>query len=239
MLMLDSPYDPHALPELFDVLAQDFEGLRPRIATIWTTHPDPEQRAATSRALVAELPARGRDAPRFDTVVFPLRAMTVRDYIQDDYPYTAIALAQSLSETYPSALQFRQLLGDAWQALGPRSEFAPDDFTNRDKRRNLRQRVFKTREERADGLLASDEGRLAYVTNLGYARDTYEQIVVADSSYAPAYRGLGEVLEALGEPREAAKSYLEYLRREPQAPDRSIIVARLAAIRDLLTQGEQ
>src|SRR5690606_14034534 len=106
-LVQGSDYDPHALPELFDILAEDFEGLRPRIATIWTTHPEPEQRAATSRTLVAELPARDRRAADYDAVMFPLRAMTIRDYIQDDFPYTAIALAQSYVEKYPGELEFR------------------------------------------------------------------------------------------------------------------------------------
>ncbi len=231
-------YDPHALPELFDILAEDFEGLRPRIATIWTTHPDPEDRAAKSRALVAELPSGERRAAEYDAVMYPLRAMTVRDYIQDDFPYTAIALAQTYIEKYPDALEFRQLLGDAWQKLGPRSEFLPEDLTNRDRRRNLRQRVLKTRTERTEALLATEEGREAFAANMGRARSAYEEIIALDPEYAPAHRGRGEVLEALGEPREAARAYLEYLRLAPEATDRPVIVARLAALRDVLQRGE-
>lgn len=237
-LVQGSDYDPHALPELFDILAEDFEGLRPRIATIWTTHPEPEQRAATSRTLVAELPARDRRAADYDAVMFPLRAMTIRDYIQDDFPYTAIALAQSYVEKYPGELEFRQLLGDAWQKLGPRAaEFSPEELSNRDRRRNLRQRVRKTREERSAALLATEAGREALVTNLGYARETYDEILAIDPEFAPAHRGRGEVFEALGDPREAARAYLEYVRLAPDATDRPVIVARLAALRDSLRRG--
>ena len=238
LLMLDSPYDPHAMPELLDLLADDFEGLRPRIATMWTTHPDPDERAGTSRSMVARLPSRRRDPVLFDELMYPLRAMTVRDYIQDDYPYTAIALAQGLLERYPDELEFRQLLGDGWQALGPRSEFAPDDFTNRDKRRNLRRRFSKTREERASELLETEQGQQALVTNLGYARDTYQAILALDSNYSPAYRGLGEVYESLNLPKDAARSYLEYVRHAPDAVDRAIIIGRLTAIRDLIQNEE-
>ena len=98
LVLAHSNYDPHALPELFEVLAQDFEGLSPRVASMWTTHPEPEARAAASRRLVSNLPTRERDPELFDEVIFPLRILTIRDYIQDDYPYTAIALAGQLVE---------------------------------------------------------------------------------------------------------------------------------------------
>lgn len=237
MLVQASPYDPHALPELFERLAEDFEGLRPRIATIWTTHPDPEQRVAASRVLVASLPARERHAADYDLTMFPLRAMAIRDYLRDDYPYTAIALAQRYLEQYPESLEFRQLVGDAWQSLGPRSEFTPEELSNRDRRRNLRARVLKTREERTEALLATEEGRRALAANLTEARRTYEDIIAIDAGYAPAHRGRAEVLEALGEPRGAAAAYLEYLRLAPEAPDRPVIVARLTALRDSLRTG--
>ena len=236
VLMLDSPYDPHATPELMDLLAEDFEGLRPRIATVWTTHPDPEARADTSRTIVKDMPARERDTAAFDAIVHPLRALTIRDYIRDDYPYTAIALGQTMLEKYPDDLEFRLLLGDAWKALGPRSEFAPDDFSNADKRRNLRLRYFRTRSERTERLLETEEGRAAYVTNLGYARGIYEEILRLDPTYAAAHRGLGEIYEALDSPRDAAREYLEYVRQSPDAADRPVIIARLTALRDALAQ---
>jgi tetratricopeptide (TPR) repeat protein len=235
-LMLDSPYDPHATPELMDLLAEDFEGLRPRVASIWTTHPDPEKRAASSREVVAGMPARPRDTAAFDTRVYPLRALTLRDYIRDDYPYTAIALGQTMIEKYPNDLEFRMLLGDAWKALGPRSEFAPEDFSNADKRRNLRHRAFRTRVERTQRLLETEEGEAAFVVNLGYARNAYQEILAIDPNYAVAHRGLGEVFEALNMPRDAAREYVEYVRQSPDAADRSVIIGRLTGIRNTLAQ---
>jgi predicted Zn-dependent protease len=237
-LMLGTRYDPHAVPELMDLLAEDFEGVRPRIATIWTTHPDPEARAAASRALVAEMPRRERDAAEFDAVTYSLRAMTVRDYIADDYPYTAIAVAESFLEKYPDDLELRVLLGDAWQRLGPRAEFLPEDLSNKDKRRNLRQRVMRTRVERTERLLETPEGQAAYAANLARARGVYEGVLADDPTYAAAHRGLGEVYDALDMPREAGRAYLEYVRQVPNASDRPVIMGRLAAIRDRLAQEE-
>jgi hypothetical protein len=237
-MLLAADYDPHAVPELMEILAQDFEGLQPRMATIWTTHPDPEARLAASLAIVADMPTRARDVAEFDAIVYPLRLLTVRDYIQDDYPYTAIALGESLRDAYPDDLDLRMLVGDAWQALGPRSEFVPEDLTDRDRRRNLRRRIVRTRSERFTEMMATPEGQEAYARNLNYAREVYAGILEANSDYAAAYRGLGEVYEALEQPREAARSYLEYVRRTPEADDRPVIMARLMMLRDQLTREE-
>jgi predicted Zn-dependent protease len=238
-LMIASGYDPHAMPELMRLLAEDFEGVQPRLATIWTTHPDPEDRLARSAAAVAGLPHRERDAANFDSIVYSLRAMTVRDYILDDFPYTAIAVAESFLERYPGDLELQLRLGDAWQALGPRSEFLSEDLVDKDKRRNLRQRVSRTRVERNDALLQTDRGRTSQRQNAERARDIYEQILTADPSFGAAHRGLGEVYETLGLPREAAREYLQYVHEAPQAEDRIVIIGRLASIRDRLTQEEK
>jgi predicted Zn-dependent protease len=236
VMMLDSPYDPHAVPELMALLNEDFEGVRPRVATVWTTHPDPVDRLVKSLVIVGAMPERERDRSDFDAVVYPLRAMTVRDYISDDFPYTAIATAQSFIERYPDNLEFQVLLGDAWRQLGARDEFAPDDFTNKDKRKNLRQRALRTRVERTDKLLETPEGQAAYEANLARAEATYRSVIDRDPDYAPAYRGLGEVYEALDRPRDAGRAYLEYVRQAPNADDRTVIMTRLTAIRDRLAE---
>lgn len=238
LLMLNTRYDPHAMPELLEILLQDFEGLDPRIPSIWTTHPDPEDRLAKSLVIVADMPRRERDPAAFDATVYSLRAVTVRDYIQDDYPYTAIALSEDLLERYPDDLEFRMLLGDAWRVLGARAEFAIEDLTKREARRNRRQRVWRTREERVQLGLETEEGRRAFAANMEQARLTYADILERDPSYAPAHRGLGQVYEALEQPRDAAREYLTYVRAAPDAPDRAIIVTKLTELRDVIQQQE-
>jgi tetratricopeptide (TPR) repeat protein len=235
-MALAAGYDPHAVPELMELLNEDFEGVRPRISTVWTTHPDPEDRLAKSLALVADMPTRPRDPDTFDSVVHPLRIMTVEDYINDDFPYTAIATAQSFAERYPDDLNFQVLLGDAWRQLGPRDEFAPDDFTNRDKRRNLRRRAFRTRTERINELLETPEGQAAYAANLARSEEIFQEVIARDPTFAPAYRGLGETYEALDRPRDAGRAYLEYVRQAPDADDRTVIMSRLTTIRDRLAE---
>ena len=113
-----APTTPQALPEIYGILARDYEGITPRMPTIWSTHPQLEARAARTREQVAGAPAGRRDTEEFDAIVFPLRAMTIRDYIQDDYPRTAMALAENLAARYPEQPELVQLTGDAWAAMG-------------------------------------------------------------------------------------------------------------------------
>lgn len=236
MIVLSNGYDPHAIPELLEVLVQDYEGLVPRLPSIWTTHPDPGGRAASSWALVGNMPATARNSALFDQIVFPLRVLTIQDYIQNDYPFTALALVEQLIARYPDEIELRLLKGDAYQALGANSEDANLELTNREKRRNARQRVTRTREERLQALLATEVGQQAFARNMANAHNTYMTILEDSPDYARAYRGLGEVNEALGQHREAAAAYLDYLRRAPDAADRQVIVSRLTGIRDQLRQ---
>jgi predicted Zn-dependent protease len=236
--LVASPYDAHAIPEIYEILAQDYEGIRPRVPTIWSTHPQLEARAMRTREQVAGAPRGQRDAAAFDAVVLPIRSLTIRDYIQDDYPRTAIALAQELTERYPAEPQYLLLLGDAWAAMGPRSEFDEDDLSNADRRRNAAQRVTRTRQEREARLLETPGGRAALAANLAKAREAYDRTIALDADFAPPYRGLGEVAERLGEPRVAAKAYVDYLQRAPQADDRAVIVQRLRGLRDTLRNEE-
>jgi predicted Zn-dependent protease len=238
LILRNSRFDPHALPEIYDILAQDYDGVQPRIATVWSTHPQLQERAARTRAQVADAPVGQRDADLFDSVVLPVRTMTIRDYIQDDYPQTAVALATDLTERYPSRPEFYALLGDAWAAMGARAQIDPSELTNAQKRRNAVRRVTKTRQERAKDRLATEEGRAALASNLSRARDAYHKAIEIDSSSAPAYRGLGEVETALGDPRAAARAYLDYLQRAPDAADRPVVLQRLGVLRDQLSDQE-
>ena len=237
-LLLASPYDPQGLPEIYGVLARDYEGITPRVATIWSTHPQLEARAERTREQVAGAPSGRRDTAEFDAVVFPLRTMTIRDYIQDDYPRTAMVLATNLAARYPEHPELVQLTGDAWAAMGPLTEFDEEELSNRERARNASRRVLRTRQEREAQLLKTPEGQAALRANLGEARAAYQRALALDAEFAPPHRGLGEVAERLGEPRVAAASYVEYLRKAPDAADRAVIVQRLRTLRDQLRTEE-
>ncbi len=129
-VLLASRYDPHALPEMLDLLGRDYEGLRPRTPAVWTTHPEVRARAETSRGLVAGTVRRDRHHDAFEAAVMDMRAMTIEDYVQDDFPHTAVALAESLVERYPNDVELLQLLGDAWQGMGAQGPMDPATLTS-------------------------------------------------------------------------------------------------------------
>jgi hypothetical protein len=59
-------------------------------------------------------------------------------------------------------------------------------------------------------------------------------VIAIDATFAPAYRGLGEVYEQQKRSRDAAEAYLAYVKQAPDAPDRSIVVGRLRLLTTLL-----
>jgi beta-barrel assembly-enhancing protease len=165
-VLLASRYDPHALPDVLDILGRDYEGLSPRTSTVWSTHPEVRARAETSRSLVAEAAHRERHDDGFEAAVMDMRAMTIEDYIQDDFPHTAVALAESLVARYPNDLRLQILLGDAWQGMGAQNPIDPDALSNSDKRHNLRDRARKTRAQRLAEALQTEMGRLRLLTTM-------------------------------------------------------------------------
>jgi beta-barrel assembly-enhancing protease len=229
-VLLASRYDPHALPELLDILGHDYEGLDPRVATIWSTHPEIQARAATSRTLVADMPHRERHVEPFESAVLGLRTMTIQDYIQDDYPQTALALAESLFERYPGDARLLQLVGDAWQGMGAQRRIDTALLTDSEKKHNRKDHARKTRAQRLTEALETEEGRAAYAENLAHAKETYDHVLAADPTLAAAYRGLGEVYAQQQLDREAAQAYLTYVRWAPDASDRPIVVSRLKVL---------
>jgi hypothetical protein len=46
------------------------------------------------------------------------------------------------------------------------------------------------------------------------------------------------VAEGLGEPRAAAQAYVDYLRKDPDASDRAVMLQRLRVLRDQLRTEE-
>jgi beta-barrel assembly-enhancing protease len=233
-VLLATRYDPSALPELLDILGRDYEGLSPRTPTVWSTHPEVRARAETSRTLVAGTASRERHVDAFEAAVMEMRAMTIEDYVQDDFPHTAVALAESLVERYPNDARVLQLLGDAWQGMGAQSPMDAETLSNSDKRHNVRDRVRKTRAQRLAEGLETEEGRTAYAANLAHAEQTYRRVIEIDATYAPAYRGLGEVYDQQKRPRDSAEAYLTYVKQAPDAPDRSIVVGRLRLLTTML-----
>ena len=233
------------MAEVFEILNEDPEGeIEQQQSSKWSTHPSLAERAAYLNELAAGVDQaalvnskRNMDTYRNQTRAVAL--LTIHDYSQADYPRTAIALARDLIETYPDSPDIHAALGEAYHVLGARAEYEdPAGLSKREKRDNRKERRQKTREERRAQRLETPEGQANFAANLAAAEAAYNRAIELDDSFAPAYRGLGELYEDLARVRPAAKAYLSYVKLAPQATDRGLFMGRLQKLAAQLKSTE-
>ena len=167
----------------------------------------------------------------------PLVELTVNDYVRADRPRAALGLAEMLLRRRAEPALYIAV-GDAWQALGPRSRAVPDSAGEAEANAS-RSAKRMTREERVEALLATEEGRTQHQDNLTHAAAAYRQALALDEGLPDAHRGLGDALYATDQYRSAARSYMTYLRLAPDALDKRIVTDRLVEITHLLRQDKE
>ena len=211
--MLAANYDVREMPVLYEHLGKDFEGLEPRMNTKWSAYPDLVARAEHVRARIAETPPAVLDSLTLGSDDFrartrPLVLASINDYIADDCARSALALARRLIDANAADVDAQVALGDAYFALGVRSEYAepteppagiPDARTNPDR-------------------------------NLAAAERAYHSAIDLDPLAAEAFRGIGNVRLQSGHYRAAAEAFIQYLNLRPDAPDRLIVMDHLHTI---------
>ena len=210
-------------------------------ATIWSTHPQLEARAARTREQVAGAPSGRRDTEEFDALVFPLRTMTIRDYIQDDYPRTAVALARESRGALPRAAGARaahgRRVGRDGAAHGVRRRRAqqPRAHAQREPPRHADAAgagsAAARRRPRAKPRCARTWAARARPTSARSHSMRISRPPIAGSAKSPsgsASRGA------------AASAYVDYLRKAPDAADRAVIVAAAAYVaRPITNRGDE
>lgn len=235
-LMLRAGYDVREMPVLFEILGQDFEGLNPRMNGKWSTHPDlilrgqytAELAASTSAEQIARLSLGGDD---FRTRVRPLALDTVRDYILDDYPKSALELAGDLVEEDPGYAAGWVALGHSYVALGARSEYVAEaPLTDKEKKAQVKIRYKLTRDELRAAAEKSPQAKTNIERNLTAGADAYLTALKLDENAAEAHAGLGEIYLRRGMDRESARELMSYLKLRPDAADRSIVMEDLRGI---------
>jgi tetratricopeptide (TPR) repeat protein len=172
----------------------------------------------------------------FRQKVRPLALVAVEDYILDDYGKSALALSRQLVEEDPADLRGWNAVGYSHIALGPRSEYeeAPEPTTkkeekkqNKAKRKAAQEKRMLTREEWLAKALESPEAQGNMETNLAAAEEAFTMAIQIDPEAASAYRGMGIVHQQRGNYREAGAAFMKYLKQDPDAPDRPIVMADL------------
>lgn len=242
-LLRNGGYDVNELPSIFEILNQDPEGESPRIRTKWSTHPQLEERATYLREMIEGLPEEDRTKVAigkndFRQFVLPIALMTVQDYIRADYPRTALFVARQLTKEHPNNPRAFIALGNAWHALGARSELSPDrPLTDKEKKESVAARAVLTRAERKAKQLQSQEGYANLAHNMKSAKQAYLAALEIDHAIPEAYRGLGEAYYALHRDKQAARAYMRYLKMQPGAPDKLLILEKLKTLLAEIKRG--
>lgn len=239
-VMLDAGYDIREMPELFEILGEDFEGLNPRMGGKWSSHPDLILRGQYTTALAADtaeesLADLSLGSDDFRSRVRPLALETVRDYILSDYPKTALELAQNLIEEDPEYAAGWVALGHSYIALGATSEFSVEaQLTNKEKKAQVKLRSKLTRDELRAQAEKSPQAQANIRYNYAEAEKSYRLALQLDKAAVEAHAGLGEIYLRREMYRDSARELVAYLRLRPDAPDKSIVMDDLRDIAKIL-----
>jgi serine/threonine-protein kinase len=166
---------------------------------------------------------------------------------QGDEPLAAAAAQEPIAETaaprpiaQPGAQPAAQPAIDAAKSVAPAApeiaEPPAAEIATRDdsakRRRGQAQARKAARRAAADPAELYSEGARLYVRDdLVQARRKFQKAVNVSPRFAPAYRGLGLVYERAGDKARAIRSFQNYLRLAPYAPDVNNIRARLERLR--------
>jgi hypothetical protein len=160
---LAAGYDPHQMGRLFSLMDRDIEGEQPKLQTVWSTHPDLEARAlrlnrrADSLARQGKLDGVVEGDPDILFLTHEIALDVVDDFINEDYPRHAVAMARDLVARAAEDPRCHCALADALRALGGRAEKTATDLTEKQKKSAVQSRQAMTREERREALLQTRE----------------------------------------------------------------------------------
>ena len=197
-LLLASRYDPHALPEVFDILGRDYEGLESARRRPFGAR-TPRFARAPKRAAHSSPECRGASANRdaFEAAVMDMRAMTIEDYVQDDFPHTAVALAESLVERYPND---PRLLPLARRRMARHGRTGPARHAGRSRTPTSGKTgaIELARHARSAWQSCSKPRKAvtAYAANLKRAEETYQRVIATDSDVRARIPRLGRGIRA-------------------------------------------
>ena len=239
-LMLNAGYDVREMPALFEILGEDFEGLNPRMHGKWRSHPDLMLRGQYTAALAADtaqerLARLSLGSDDFRSRARPLALETVRDYILNDYPKTALELAKDLIEEDPEYAAGWVAQGHAYIALGATSEYSVEvQLTRKEKKARVKLRSKLTRDELRAQAENSPQAEANIEHNYAEAENSYRVALELDKAEAEAHAGLGEIYLRREMYRESARELVTYIRLRPDAPDKSIVMDDLREIAQIL-----
>ncbi|MEH6607469.1 MAG: M48 family metalloprotease [Pseudomonadales bacterium] len=232
-------YDADVLPQaLFrarEEAASNTYGLR----GVWSSYEQIDRRLAAIEQFLAEQEDDGREAPTqkefLAEKVATLQPLVVDDYVRHGLPRAGVAFATSVLEKTSTALLLTTR-GDAFIALGPFPDLDPTPELA--KKQSKAWKRLSRRDIHAQQL-ATEEGQSFFQSHLAAAANDYTAALSMDENLARAHRGLGVALKHQGQFRQAARHLIRYLKLEPAALDRALVIEELEEIRFALTSQKK
>jgi predicted Zn-dependent protease len=240
--MVEADYSAEEMPNAFKALKNQYEvdlseGDTP---VFYSSHPKLNERIAYITELVNSVrpktPHPMVEAERYFARTEKAVRHNVGLEIQVGQARTAVALAKRLVKGNPTAENYF-LLGEAYRALGPRTEKPTEEERTADAKKKTRKLMAKsTMREYEKALLEAPGGAAALAESSRQAEEAYRQAAELEPEFARTYRGLGFLYERAGQGPLAIEAFRRYLELAPSALDRQQISRRLVALEKAVSQ---
>jgi len=224
---------PNALKSLKNQYEVDLSEGEPRV--FYSSHPRLNERIGYITELVnatrPKTPHPMVEAERYlARTEKPLRHDVTLE-IQIGQARTAVAIAKLLVKNNTNSAENHFLLGEAYRALGPRTEKPTAEEQVSDAKKKTRKLVSKTTlNEYEKALLEAPGGPAALSESAKLAEEAYKQAAVVDPAFAKTFRGLGFLYERAAQAPQAIEAYRKYLEAAPKAFDRPQIERRVETL---------
>ncbi len=213
--MSSASYDPASMARAFELLDQGSHYEFEPYDTFYHDHPKLTERRQAATAFASSHPVTAPlTTPEKDYIakVAPAISYNIDADINSRRARSAVRAAQRLVDAYPDVPQYQLLLGDAYRALGAKTQALTDEEMTGHGKSEDRKNFFKrTEQEEQKRLLGKPEGQAALKANQAQAEKIYQAVAQANPAYADSYRDLGFLYEQEERYPEAATQYKRYL----------------------------
>jgi predicted Zn-dependent protease len=235
--LVEADYSPEEMPNALKALKNQYEVdlSQGEPAVFYSSHPRLSERIAYITELVNE--TRPKTAhPMVEAERYAARTEKALQHdisleIQVGRARTAVAFAKRLIKNKPNSAENNFLLGEAYRALGPRTEKPAAEEQTSDGKKKTRKLMGKsTLSEYEKALLDSPEAPTALAESTKLAEEAYKKAAAIDPAFAKTFRGLGFLYERAGQGPQAIEAYRKYLEAAPKAFDGPQILRRVESL---------
>jgi predicted Zn-dependent protease len=235
--MAEANYSPEEMPNALKALKNRYEVdlSEGEPAVFYSDHPRLSERIAYVTELVnatqPKTPHPMVEAERYAARTEKAVRHDITLEIQAGQARTAVALARRLVKNNPNSAENNFLLGEAYRALGPRTEKPAAEELTSDAKKKTRKLLGKsTLNEYEKALMEAPGAPAALAESTRLAEEAYKKAADIDPAFAKTFRGLGFLYERAAQAPQAIEAYRKYLGAAPNAFDIPQILRRVETL---------